>query len=175
MSERRILVVDDDPDLLETLRILLEYESDRRVTAVETASEARRLLASTEPFHLVISDLRIGEDLGIDLLRESQRLRPEVPRILLTGLSEDGMAKAGVQPTDADGVFQKDRLIIARKEFMAAVARLSGEEASEVAEDLTVPLDWWGLVPYPFQAPSPGAESFLPADWWGLLADPRET
>ncbi|MBI2078274.1 MAG: response regulator [Euryarchaeota archaeon] len=193
MTERRILIVDDDPDLLETLRVLLEVEGQREVRAVETAAEARRLLSSDEPFDLIISDLRLGEEYGIDLLREALGLRPGLPRILLTGYGPEGIARSGIRAGDADHIFQKDLLIAGRKEFVATVAELSGGAVEEAAPapapapvdahqavaapgpdetTVEVPADWWGLVPDPFGgATSAGPEMWLPADWWGLLPE----
>ena len=194
MSERRILIVDDDPDLLETLRVLLEVDGRRAVHAVETAQEARQLLASDQPLDLIISDLRLGEDYGIDLLREASALRPGLPRILLTGYGAEGIARSGIRVGDADHIFQKDLLIAGRKEFVATVAELSGspEEPTPsgpplepvgaetalrgaepaLGENVELPADWWGLVPDPFAAPTPTTEFLLPSDWWGLLPDP---
>jgi DNA-binding response OmpR family regulator len=77
----RILVVDDDPA---TRRMLASYfeEHDMPASAAAGRSELARQLQD-EP-SLVILDLRLGQDDGLDLLREI-RSSSDVPVIITTG------------------------------------------------------------------------------------------
>jgi two-component system, OmpR family, response regulator len=77
----RILVVDDDPA---TRRMLASYfeEHDMPASAAAGRNELTRQLAD-EP-SLVILDLRLGQDDGLDLLREI-RSSSDVPVIITTG------------------------------------------------------------------------------------------
>ena len=78
----RILVVDDDPDLLQLLTIRLRAEN-YEVEAVESAALA---LAATSRFRpeLVITDLRMDQMDGIGLLKELQSRYPGLKVIILT-------------------------------------------------------------------------------------------
>lgn len=78
----RILVVDDDPGLLKLLTIRLRAEH-YEVEAVESAEEALAVLTRFRP-DLVISDLRMANMDGIELLREIHRQRPGLCVLLLT-------------------------------------------------------------------------------------------
>ena len=78
----RILVVDDDPGLLKLLTIRLRAER-YEVEAVESAEEALSVLTRFRP-DLVISDLRMANMDGIELLREIHRQRPGLCVLLLT-------------------------------------------------------------------------------------------
>ena len=78
----RILVVDDDPGLLKLLTIRLRAEQ-YDVEAVESAEEALGVLTRFRP-DLVISDLRMANMDGIELLREIHRQRPGLCVLLLT-------------------------------------------------------------------------------------------
>nr|WP_254053505.1 response regulator [Singulisphaera sp. GP187] len=64
--KRRILVVDDTPLIREHLRVILEMDGFE----VETASDGRSALACVREriFHLVITDLRMPDMSGIELL-----------------------------------------------------------------------------------------------------------
>lgn len=78
----RILVVDDDPAMQ---RMITDYLTDHglQATAVSNRQGLMRAFSAREP-DLVILDLHLGEDDGLDLLREL-RTRSVVPVILITG------------------------------------------------------------------------------------------
>ncbi len=60
------MVVEDDPSLRLLCRVNLELEH-HRVLEADTLTRARELLDS-EPIELVLLDLHIGEERGLDLL-----------------------------------------------------------------------------------------------------------
>lgn len=81
-TKRRILLVDDDPDMLRLLSIRLRaHQYD--VECAKDAAEAINLVYSFKP-DLIISDLRMPVTDGMELLAEVQRLHPGLPVILLT-------------------------------------------------------------------------------------------
>jgi len=79
---RKILVVDDDPDLLRLLTIRLK-SAGYDVTAVASAEKALAQLSVTRP-HLVVTDLRMGGMDGIALFDIIHRTYPTLPVIVLT-------------------------------------------------------------------------------------------
>ncbi len=79
---RKILVVDDDPDLLRLLTIRLK-SAGYDVTAVPSAEKALAQLSVTRP-HLVVTDLRMGGMDGIALFDVVHRTYPTLPVIVLT-------------------------------------------------------------------------------------------
>lgn len=79
---RRILLVDDDPDSLEGMRSLLVawgYE-------VETAEDGRAALDKVGVIHpsVVITDVRMPEMNGLELLEAVRRDEPAIPVVVLT-------------------------------------------------------------------------------------------
>lgn len=78
----RILVVDDDPAMQ---RMIVSYLTDYnlRATAVAGRQGLMHALAVRDP-DLVLLDLHLGEDDGMDILREL-RTKSVVPVILITG------------------------------------------------------------------------------------------
>ena len=82
MSERRVLVVDDDASLLKLLVLRLEKEGFG-VREASSAEAALAILASEVP-DLVITDMRMGGMDGLALFDAVNRRHPTLPVIILT-------------------------------------------------------------------------------------------
>jgi len=82
----RILVVDDDPAMQ---RMIVNYlqEHDMQAAVASGQQEVIEQFAQNEP-SLVILDLRLGQEDGLDLLREI-RSRSDIPVIIATGHRRD--------------------------------------------------------------------------------------
>ena len=78
-----VLIVDDEPMLLRSLRRTLEGEGYRTWLA-ETAEAVEPRLVEADP-DVVLLDLGLGEDSGQALLERLKRERPEVEVIVITG------------------------------------------------------------------------------------------
>ena len=88
----RILVVDDDPALLDTIREYLESPGNRYV--IETAtrgSEALKLAARARP-HVVILDVEMPGMTGVEVLASLRALDPTIPVIMLTANTDGSVA-----------------------------------------------------------------------------------
>ena len=116
MSEqpRKILAVDDDPDLLRLLAIRLK-SAGYDVTAVESAEKALAQLSVARP-HLVVTDLRMSGMDGMALFDAIHQTQPTLPVIILTahGTIPDAVAatKRGVfgyltKPFDAQALLEE--------------------------------------------------------------------
>ena len=82
MSKANILIIDDNLNLLEVIKMRLESE-DYRVTA--TGDEDQALGALKEQvFDLCIVDLMLANGDGIALMEEFRGINPDVPTIILT-------------------------------------------------------------------------------------------
>jgi len=82
MSKERILLVDDDPNILEVLCMRLESKGFEPFKAKSTEQALSRL--KQERYDLVLTDLRMTGLDGMDLLEEIRRMDPELPVIILT-------------------------------------------------------------------------------------------
>ena len=82
MSSGKILVVDDDRNLVELMKMRLESANYEVATALreEDAIEA----VKAQPFDLSIVDLRLADRDGISLMQELHLINPEMPVIILT-------------------------------------------------------------------------------------------
>ena len=82
IAQSKILIVDDDPDLIKLLTFRLQGAGYR----VESADSAERALAklSISIPHLVITDLRMGGMDGMALFQNIRKTHPALPVIILT-------------------------------------------------------------------------------------------
>jgi signal transduction histidine kinase len=78
----KVLLVDDDPDTLHFLRVMLG-ESKAIVQTASSVTEALEILEWYQP-HVLVSDLAMpGED-GYSLVAKVRALKPEIPAVALT-------------------------------------------------------------------------------------------
>jgi signal transduction histidine kinase/ActR/RegA family two-component response regulator len=93
LGDSDILLVEDDPIVASFTAATLE-NFGYRVTCAATADEALTVLATSQRFDLLFTDLVMpGTRNGIELAREAQQLRPGLPVILTTGYGE-GLSSA---------------------------------------------------------------------------------
>lgn len=81
-----VLCVDDEVNILQTLKRLLRKENYQLLTA-SSGKEGLEILANND-VHLVISDQRMPEMSGTEFLAEIKDRFPDVIRIILTGYTE---------------------------------------------------------------------------------------
>ena len=82
----RILLVDDEPNILSSLKRQLRGSYE-----VHTAEDPEKALAGLDrkhPFAVVISDYRMPQMSGIDFLKEVKLKSPETTRMILTGYAD---------------------------------------------------------------------------------------
>ena len=83
MTQSKILVVDDEQSVATTIKAILQLDGNE-VTAVTSGKDALDLLGRQE-FDVVLTDLRLDDLDGIEILRETQKLWPDTVSIMLTG------------------------------------------------------------------------------------------
>jgi DNA-binding NtrC family response regulator len=101
-----ILVVDDEPSARSTLALLLRKRG-HRVMAAEGVTEAVKLLAD-EVFDVIVTDLRMPDGTGMDVLRAVKAHGGETDVILLTAYAGWESAKEAMQ-LGAFDYFEKGR------------------------------------------------------------------
>ncbi len=84
--KRTVLFVDDEPNILKSVQRLLRQE-DMNVLCASTGEEALEMLGQT-PAQVVVTDQRMPEMSGVDLLSAVRERHPEIIRMMLTGFTE---------------------------------------------------------------------------------------
>jgi DNA-binding response OmpR family regulator len=123
-----IVVVDDDPSVRQ---MVIKYLEDNNVPAKSASSrtEFNRLFSGPPP-SLIILDLRLGQDDGLDLLREI-RSCSDVPVIIMTGHRPDEIDRIVGLELGADDYILKP---FSLRELLARVrAVLRRQEMGRVA------------------------------------------
>lgn len=83
-SKVRILVVDDEPEIVHVLRDLLVFAGFEVETA-RNGKQAMNLLTGRHHFDLMITDMKMPEMDGLELLRLTHQLKKTLPVVILTG------------------------------------------------------------------------------------------
>jgi len=86
MKQYKILLTDDDPNLLNTICFFLSEEGFNVIKA-ENGEKAIELIKKNK-FDLIITDLIMGEIDGVDVLKFAKKVNPETRVIILTGVKE---------------------------------------------------------------------------------------
>lgn len=90
----RALFVDDEPQVLEGLKRTLFDQFDVQMTT--SGAAALEMLRRDGPFEVLVSDMRMPEMSGVQLLTQARKVAPDTTRILLTGQSDMESAIAAV-------------------------------------------------------------------------------
>ena len=119
ISPAHILFVDDELDLAETYRDILEGFG-YRVTVMEHAKEALDyLLTHLNSFDLAVTDYIMPDMDGFQLAQEIRELRPDLPIVMMTayarqfktehlgGLGLQGFLHKPVNPMELQGTLQR--------------------------------------------------------------------
>ncbi len=91
----RILIVDDEPNMRRILTLILQ-EAHHEVVEAEGVASAKRLLAA-ERFDLVISDKKMPDGDGFEVLRFCRENEPSLPVVILTALATVELAVEAMQ------------------------------------------------------------------------------
>src|SRR6266849_1171643 len=118
-----ILVVDDEKSICELLEITFRKEGHR--VEVANSSEAARRRMESQIFDIIISDIRMPNSTGVDLLKFSKEIAPSSVFLLITGVPTVETAIAAIN-------FGADRYVIKDHQLVDQLRRA----VQQVAENL---------------------------------------
>ena len=81
-SRQRVLIIDDEKDVHYSFRRLLEKEP-LEILSAESGDEGIRLARKSPP-DLIVMDIRMGQQNGLDTLKELRRMNPKQVVIMMT-------------------------------------------------------------------------------------------
>jgi len=97
-----VVVVDDEEMVLTSLSSFLGLETDYEIVTFTSANEALQFISENE-CNLVVSDYLMPEMDGITFLAKVRDIKPEIPRIILTGYADKENAIKAINDV---GLFQ---------------------------------------------------------------------
>lgn len=127
----RILVVDDEPNMLRLLKTILMDKTGYEVAATNNPLEVKKLLQE-EHFDLVVTDLKMPLVDGIDLIDIIKEVSPGAPIIIITAYGTIETAEEAIQKGAYDFItkpFRKETILITIKRALEW-KRMQGELAA---------------------------------------------
>ncbi len=112
MAER-ILVIDDELDMLMLIRMIIEDSTDYEVETTNNPSEGLKMLAERD-YDLVITDLKMPGMDGLEVSEELWKIRPDIPVIIITAYGSPEAADEALKKGVADFItkpFRKDTMV----------------------------------------------------------------
>lgn len=126
--QQRVLIVDDEPDIRELLEITLSRMNLQTTPAGDLAT-ARRLLAESG-FDFCLTDMRLPDGSGLELIEEIQRDHDRMPVAVITAYGSTETAVSALKAGAFDFVSKPVDLQKLR-ELVQSALRLSQEPASQ--------------------------------------------
>ena len=142
-NEATVVVVDDEEIVLTSIISFLNLESDYQVATFTSAKEALKYIGEND-VDLVISDYLMPEMDGLTFLDQVKQMRPEVPRIILTGyadkenaikaINDVGLYQYIEKPWDNDDLLIIIRNGLEKNKLMKRIQEKIGEINTAYAE-----------------------------------------
>lgn len=129
----RILVVDDEEQMLGLLNEMLTLAGHEVVTAVDGQDGIERL--QEEQFDVIISDLAMPRKTGVDVLKAAKSVDPNCPVVIITGFPSPETAEKLIRIGASEFItkpFEVDRVNITVTKLLA-MRKYGSELASEPA------------------------------------------
>ena len=86
MAEEKILIVDDEPNILSSIRRQLKGVYD--LTTADSGKEALEIISKNKKFIVIISDYMMPQMNGAEFLAKARELSPDSVRVMLTGQAD---------------------------------------------------------------------------------------
>jgi len=130
----KILVIDDEIDMLESIEKILSQRKDFEQTLIQDGREALKIV-SKEEFDIILTDLRIGNISGIDVLKASLSKFPNATTIVISGY---GTIEASVKAMQEGAFDFIEKPFSSTKLFECIDRALSqhGEKITQVARKI---------------------------------------
>jgi len=128
---QHVLVVDDEPDIRELLHLTLS-RMGLEVTTAEDLGEARRALQANE-FSFCLTDMRLPDGNGLDLVEEISERYPNLPTAMITAHGKIEDAVYALKMGAFDFVSKPVDLAVLRKLVNTAL-KIRKEEPGEISQ-----------------------------------------
>ncbi len=128
MNKAHALVVDDEADILDLLKITLARMGIQATTAANLTDARARL--ETQAFDLCLTDMNLPDGSGIDLVRHINECHPELPVAMITAHGNMGSAVAAMKAGAFDFVSKPVDLQLLRR-LVGSALKLRGQTPGE--------------------------------------------
>ncbi len=132
----KILVIDDEKTILENIKFILELDNNEVIT-VSNGKEALEIFKNNySNIDVVITDMKMPEISGMEILKEIKKIMPEMGVIILTGHGDlenaihamkEGAFEYLRKPVNADNLTIAINNAISKKNLLLENARINKE------------------------------------------------
>lgn len=84
----RVLIVDDDPNILRTMRAIARHHRMLETEVIEEPILAGDKIRQNPPYHIILTDLVMPGMTGVDLLKLAKAKSPDTKVILVAGFGD---------------------------------------------------------------------------------------
>ena len=126
-TRKRVMIVDDEPIVGERLRASLEL-AGFAVDAFVSSKDALAKLAQEE-YDILVTDLKMSEPDGIELLQTVKQIRPGIKSIVITGFATTDTARQAKLSGAAEFITKPFKISDLKRRLLALV------EAEEDSHD----------------------------------------
>src|SRR5881397_624086 len=124
----KILLLDDDPDLLDMYREILAQMPSRPEIFTATSGSRAMAMLEAEPFRLLICDLKMPKMDGLQVLSIVRRKYPQLRTVVLTSVADEQF-RSRVYALGVDLFWQKPTSQEETKMFLDCLESLLGRES----------------------------------------------
>lgn len=104
-EDNRVLLVDDEPNVLAGLKRQLRKQFD--ISTATSGQEALDMVANESSFRVIVCDMRMPGMAGLEVLKRMQTLSPDTTRMMLTGNADQQTAIDAVNEGNVFRFFTK--------------------------------------------------------------------
>jgi DNA-binding NtrC family response regulator len=136
MEKKKILVIDDEQIILDSVKKILspeQFEVDPAISSREGLERAMK-----QSYDLVLTDIRMPEIGGMRILRDIKRSKPATPVVIFTGYATVQSAVQAMKLGASDYIekpFTPDMLLTTVKKVLEKAAREEPEEQELIHKD----------------------------------------
>jgi len=141
---KKILIIDDEADMLNSLHKILSQYNDMSISTSSDAAAALKLVAQ-EKFDLIITDLKMGEISGIQILKEALSKHPDTKVIVISGY---GTIEASVEAMQEGAIDFLEKPFTSKKLFdvLDQAFQQSSKGDMETGEEAESAAGFQGLI-----------------------------
>ena len=88
-EKMRILIVDDDLDVLASMKDVVELDIPECIIEVASNVEQAKLVAKQVKPNIALLDIKLGQDSGLDLIPELKAICPDISIIMMTAYRDN--------------------------------------------------------------------------------------
>jgi DNA-binding response OmpR family regulator len=99
-TTKEILVIDDDPDVLNLFTEFLKREGFRTASYLDPLAALREIRGNPQRYSLVITDIRMPGISGLEIIKRVSQINKEIKVILISAFELDGDNLKGIKYED---------------------------------------------------------------------------